>query len=190
MKQEFVTLPREFVERALEALKYEKDANNHLDWHHDKTMNALRAALERTQDGLPLVIAGAIFDFAGYLTTRPSVIEVGSPANASPIADLVKEFSKLRGLSLADAAVLSWQEWLKSASQQPQIEQERCHLCDCTGDIHGRDGEWRGECPYCRPQPKREPLTDEQIEKICPSFDDPMRSEMWKIGFKAAHNIK
>jgi hypothetical protein len=37
---------------------------------------------------------------------------------------------------------------------------------------------------------EREPLTDEQIEKICPSFDDPMRREMWKIGFKAAHNIK
>lgn len=35
-----------------------------------------------------------------------------------------------------------------------------------------------------------QPLTDEQIEKICPSFDDPMRSEMWKIGFKAAHKIK
>ena len=40
------------------------------------------------------------------------------------------------------------------------------------------------------PQPKREPLTDEWIEKICPSFDDPMRREMWKIGFKAVQNIK
>lgn len=40
------------------------------------------------------------------------------------------------------------------------------------------------------PQSPRQPLTDEQIEKICPSFDDPMRSEMWKIGFKAAHKIK
>lgn len=49
MTQEFVTLPRDVVEQALEALKYEKDANNPLDWHHDKTMNALRAALEQPQ---------------------------------------------------------------------------------------------------------------------------------------------
>lgn len=71
-------------------------------------------------DGLPLVIAGAIFDFAGYLTTRDKVIKVGSTANASPIADLVKEWADVRGLSLTDAAVLSWQEWLHTAPQAPR----------------------------------------------------------------------
>lgn len=52
---------------------------------------------------------------------------------------------------------------LHAALEQPQVEQERCHLCDSTGDIHGLDGEWRGECPYCRPQPPvvEECLTDE-----------------------------
>ena len=50
MTQEFVTLPREVVEQALDALKYERTANNPLDWHHDKTMQALRAALEQPQD--------------------------------------------------------------------------------------------------------------------------------------------
>ncbi len=67
---------------------------------------------EPVANGLPRVIAGAIFDFAGYLITRDTVIEVGSTANASPVADLVKDWAALRGLSLADAAVLSWQEWL------------------------------------------------------------------------------
>ena len=43
---------------------------------------------------------------------------------------------------------------------------------------------------YTHPQPKQEPLTDEEIDKLCPQFDDPMRREMWIIGFKAAHNIK
>ena len=82
-------------------------------------ITAIREALaeqpaqqEPVGNGLPLVIAGAIFDFAGYLTTRDTVIEVGSTANASPVADLVKDWAALRGLSLADAAVLSWQEWL------------------------------------------------------------------------------
>lgn len=43
---------------------------------------------------------------------------------------------------------------------------------------------------YTHQPPQHKTLTDEQIEKICPSFDDPMRREMWKIGFKAAQNIK
>lgn len=68
-------------------------------------------------DGLHLVIAGAIFDFAGFLTTRDKVIEVGSTAEAAPIADLVEEWASARGLSLEDAAVLSWQEWLKNESE-------------------------------------------------------------------------
>lgn len=73
----------------------------------------------RVPDGLPLVISGAIFDFAGYLTTRKEVVEVGSTANASPMADLVKEWAELRGLSLDDAAVLSWNELL-AAAPKPQ----------------------------------------------------------------------
>ena len=70
------------------------------------------------RDGLPLVIAGAIFDFSGFLTTREGVIEVGATANASPVADLIQEWAELRGLSLADAAVLSWQDLLASAWQE------------------------------------------------------------------------
>lgn len=34
------------------------------------------------------------------------------------------------------------------------------------------------------------PMTDEEIDKMCPKFEDPMRREMWIIGFKAAHGIK
>ena len=85
-------------------------------------MNALRNALaqhdtpEPVEDGLPLIVAGAIFDFAGFLTTRAEVIEVGSTANAGPVADLVKEWAELRGLNLADAAVLSWQSHITRAS--------------------------------------------------------------------------
>lgn len=84
---------------------------------HEHYQAGARAGAAGSQDGLSQVISGAIFDFAGYLTTRPNVIEVGSTANASPVADLVKEWAALRGLSLDDAAVLSWQEWLNAAMQ-------------------------------------------------------------------------
>lgn len=74
------------------------------------------AQTEREADGLPLIVAGAIFDFAGFMTTRSEVIEVGSTAEAGPVADLVKEWAELRGLDLADAAVLSWQLHITRAS--------------------------------------------------------------------------
>lgn len=89
---------------------------------------------EPVANGLPLVIAGAIFDFAGYLTTRDIVIEVGSTANASPVADLVRDWAALRGLSLADAAVLSWQEWLTDVhaidTLQERVDEMQKHRHD------------------------------------------------------------
>ena len=44
--------------------------------------------------------------------------------------------------------------------------------------------------PLYTTPPQRKPLTDEEIDKMCPKFEDPMRREMWMIGFKAAHGIK
>lgn len=38
-----------------------------------------------------------------------------------------------------------------AATPAPEPAQERCHLCDCTGDSVDQIGEWRGECPYCKP---------------------------------------
>lgn len=62
--------------------------------------------------GLPMIIAGALYDFGGFLTTRDKVMKVGATENASPMVDAIKEFAALRNLSLEDAAVLSWQETL------------------------------------------------------------------------------
>lgn len=93
--------------------------------HTGEYIAALRAALDQPMkqpDGLPMAIAGALFDFAGFLTTREKLIVVGSTADAAPIADLVKEWAGLRELSLDDAAVRSWQEWV-NPQQQPAVPQ-------------------------------------------------------------------
>jgi hypothetical protein len=90
-------------------------------------IEALRAALAQPEpepvlSGLPMVIAGAIFDFGGFLTTRDNVVEIGATANASSMVELIKEWAALRGLSLDDAAVLSWQETIKPDYAPPQRE--------------------------------------------------------------------
>lgn len=56
------------------------------------------------------VIAGALFDFMGWLTSRKERIVLSSSDNASPAVDAITEFAKMRGLSLADAKVTDWRD--------------------------------------------------------------------------------
>ena len=65
-----------------------------------------------TADDLETIISGAIFDFAGFLTTRSSTIEIGSNANATHVVELIKEWAALRGVSLDNADVTLWRERL------------------------------------------------------------------------------
>jgi hypothetical protein len=56
------------------------------------------------------VIAGGLFDFMGWLTSRPRRIMLSSADDASPAVDAIKDFAKMRGLSLDDARVQDWQD--------------------------------------------------------------------------------
>jgi len=76
-------------------------------------------------DGLHLLISGAIYDFAGFLTTQEKTIQVGARVDASAVVDMLKEWAALRGLKLDDAAVLSWQEWLSPTPPEPPADVAR-----------------------------------------------------------------
>ena len=54
------------------------------------------------------VIAGALFDFMGWLTSRKERIVLSSADEASPAVDAISDFAKMRGLSLDDAKVQDW----------------------------------------------------------------------------------
>ena len=56
------------------------------------------------------VIAGALFDFMGWLTSRKERIVLSSADNASPAVEVITEFAKMRSLSLDDARVTDWQD--------------------------------------------------------------------------------
>jgi hypothetical protein len=56
------------------------------------------------------VIAGALFDFMGWLTSRNERLVLSSADNAGPAVEVIKEFAKMRGLSLDDARVQDWQD--------------------------------------------------------------------------------
>ncbi len=72
------------------------------------------------------VIAGALFDFMGWLTTREERLVLSSTDNASPAADAIKHFAEMRDLSLDDAKVKDW----KAYTDPPQQQAEPVH-----GDI-------------------------------------------------------
>jgi hypothetical protein len=59
------------------------------------------------------VIAGALFDFMGWLTSRKERIVLSSADEASLAVDAIRDFAKMSGLSLDDAQVQDWQEALK-----------------------------------------------------------------------------
>ena len=56
------------------------------------------------------VIAGALFDFMGWLTTRDERLVLSDADEASPAVDAIRDFAKMRGLSLDDAQVQDWQD--------------------------------------------------------------------------------
>jgi hypothetical protein len=90
-----------------------------LDAAPEEKREAFRSALEAALKPGEPVITGAIYDFAGFLTTRDAVIKVGSAANAAPVAELVKEWCQLRGLDYGDAFVQDWQNRLSTPAQTP-----------------------------------------------------------------------
>ena len=77
-----------------------------------KAIAALETALaEQPAQQEPVahaVIAGALFDFMGWLTSRKERLVLSSADNASPAVEAITEFAKMRGLSLNDAKVQDW----------------------------------------------------------------------------------
>ena len=55
-------------------------------------------------------VCGAIFDFAGYLTTMDDEYTVGAHHNASRMVEEVKLFLAKRGMNGDEANVLGWQD--------------------------------------------------------------------------------
>lgn len=80
------------------------------------TRLATGAPADAKREVLPL-FSGAIYDFAGFLTTRNRTIEVGSIANASHIIELIEEWATLRGLDKTNANIVAWYELLDAVRQ-------------------------------------------------------------------------
>jgi hypothetical protein len=63
------------------------------------------------------IIAGALFDFMGFLITQNERLMLSSADNASPVGEAITNFAKMRGLSLDDARVEDWEDTILPAAQ-------------------------------------------------------------------------
>jgi hypothetical protein len=59
------------------------------------------------------IVAGALYDFLGYLSTRDAEIKMGADHDSYRVLDLLEEWAELRGLDLSNAEVLNWQEEIR-----------------------------------------------------------------------------
>jgi hypothetical protein len=86
-------------------------AHDYMSWDTPTVVNLPRIPLYTTLQPAPQgepVIAGALFDFMGWLTSRKERLVLSSADEASPAVDAIRDFAKMRGLSLDDARVQDW----------------------------------------------------------------------------------
>jgi hypothetical protein len=94
-----------------DAIQYDKDGNEMAHWRFNPS------APKQEPVAHP-VIAGVLFDFMGWLTSRKERIVLSSADNASPAVEAITEFAKMRNLSLDDAKVQDWHTHLPQRTEE------------------------------------------------------------------------
>ena len=68
------------------------------------------------QEALQQIIAAALYDFGGFITTRQKQLVASATDNAADTVEALKEFMEKRGINpCQDVPVLSWQCWIAAA---------------------------------------------------------------------------
>lgn len=100
------------------------------------------------------IIAGALYDLMGWLTSREQRLVLSSTDLAAPACDALVEWARLRGLSLNDAHVEDWRAVLPAPTAEPIDMVLHCPACgmqhvdapDEDGHAHahsdGRESRW------------------------------------------------
>ena len=94
----------------------------------EEAITAIKAALEAKDEPVAhSVVAGALFDFMGWLTSREKRLILSSVDEASPAVEAITEFAKKRNLSLKYAEVGYWMEFLSTPPQRKPLTDEEIH---------------------------------------------------------------
>ena len=128
-------------------------------------------AAQKAEPVSQAVIAGALFDFMGWLTTRKERLILSSTDDASPAADAIKVFAEMRGLSLNDARVQDWQNYTTQQQAEPVAwttmpeAEDWCFVSGSKDPTGKLEGKW---FPLYTTPPQRQwqGLTDEDCKRM------------------------
>ena len=67
------------------------------------------------------LIAGALFDYLAYMTTRPKVRKIGAAVCSGSFVDDLAVFLKFRGVQYVDADVKGWQDAKQHFVKLPMV---------------------------------------------------------------------
>jgi len=133
---------RQTLEMALEALKKARRKILTTEECHAVIMSIKEALAQPEQEPVAHpVIAGALFDFMGWLTSRKERIVLSSANEASPAVDAIRDFAKMRGLSLDDAKVQDWnttpsqRTWVGLTDEEKLVANQMWRVMDSDGFI-------------------------------------------------------
>ncbi len=109
-RAERLSMVRNVIKGELETLRREVQLCDSLEGELD----GAGKLIERMENETVLhdTISGAIIDFLGHLTGQPGTVKLGDKHDAQAVMDLLKEWSKIRGLSFDNAAVRSWDRFI------------------------------------------------------------------------------
>jgi len=181
MTQEALKLALEFLEDNQHLIE-EHERPEYLAMY-DKAISAVRKALAQPEQE-PVahsVIAGVLFDFMGWLTSRKERIVLSSADNASPAVEAITEFAKMRNLSLDDAKVQDWHTHPPQPEQEPVKFHEAVISAWSLREVYFDEN---GEPSIHRSPPQRTwvGLTDEEIKEIVgPYGDTPIKGYTRKL---------
>lgn len=81
----------------------------------------IESQINPDSDNMDRIIAGAIYDFAGFLTTLDPTIQVGATEHPEPVINAIITWAAMRGLSIDQPFV---QEWKEQADANTQTSHE------------------------------------------------------------------
>ena len=109
---------------------------HHVKQAHDKCEAWLAALAQQAEPVEHRVVAGALFDFMGWLTSRRERLVLSSTDDAAPAADAIKDFAEMRGLSMNDAQVKEWQDNITAPPRRKPLTDEEIESCRQQGYEH------------------------------------------------------
>lgn len=173
-------VPREYYYQVTGCPALDSDTPDCICWHKEGTgpfadtpdkvrswrnVQSTAAPQPPAKQDVSRIVAGALFDFMGMLTSQPEKTKFSDCDDAAPAVAQIEKFAAKRGLSLDEADVKGWSKSLAAHSIHPAATPEKV---DSWADYQERcehGVRWENRCATCGPDEVNEAMPNATPEK-------------------------